>query len=343
MTETDVTRAAPPQGYDATERGAALFDRSQASKIELAGPDARLFLHNLCSQDVKDLREGAGAETFLTTAKARVVAHGVVNHVRWQGTNVLWLDTDPGQAERVLQHLNHFLISEQVELADRTGELALLRLAGPAAATILSKALATAAPELARWHHVIAPLDGREIVVRRQAALSLPGFDLWCAVAAGSVLRQRLIDAGAKFAAEATHEILRVEAGWPAFGRDVDENRFVAEIGRAAQAISYTKGCYLGQEPIVMARDRGQVNRMFMGLLCGAGAVLAPGTKLFHGDTEVGQVTSSVISPRLGQAIALAYVRRGNQEPGTALAIETAGGRQVLVCALPFAGAGVVK
>src|ERR1051325_7080847 len=132
--------------YVAATSEAALFDRSDVAKVELAGPDARLFLHNLCTQDVKNLPEGAGAELFLTTAKAKVVAHGIVSHVRWRGESVLWLDTDPGHAQRVLQHLNHFLISEQVELADRTSELASLRLAGPKAESLLCQVLAASPP-----------------------------------------------------------------------------------------------------------------------------------------------------------------------------------------------------
>jgi folate-binding protein YgfZ len=137
------------------------------------------------------------------------------------------------------------------------------------------------------------------------------------------------------------HEILRVEAGLPAFGCDIDDNRLVMEVGRAAQAISYTKGCFLGQEPIVMARDRGQVNRMLLGVVVAAGDELPRGARLFLGEAEVGQVTSSVRSPRLGQVIALAYLKRGHQEPGLQLAVEpTTDGRAAAVAALPFLSAG---
>src|SRR5205085_797197 len=95
----------------------------------------------------------------------------------------------------------------------------------------------------------------------------------------------------------AVHEMLRVEAGLPAFGSDIDEERLVMEVGRTARAISYTKGCFLGQEPIVMARDRGQVNRALLGVKVARGAALAHGARLFHAEAEVGQVTSSVYSP----------------------------------------------
>jgi folate-binding protein YgfZ len=324
--------------YAAARTGAALFDRSAAARIELAGPDAATFLHNLCTQDVKNLAEGGGCETFLTTAKARVVAHGAVSRVTWHGQSVYWFDTEPGEAERVLQHLNHFLISEQVELADRTALLGLLRVVGPSAAAIVAKACGATLPNLEPWRHVTLACDGAAVVVRYHNILNLSGYDCFCEAAQTPRLKERLIAAGALPAGVEAYELLRVESGWPVVGIDMDENRFVVEVGRGAQAICYTKGCYLGQEPIVMARDRGQVNRMLLGLLCGAGPALAAGSKLFQGDAEVGQVTSSVESPRLGQAIALAYIRRGSQEPGTKLTIEpVAAGRQGVVRTLPFA------
>jgi folate-binding protein YgfZ len=164
----------------------------------------------------------------------------------------------------------------------------------------------------------------------------VPGYDLLCPSAGAAELRQALLDAGAAPAGAAMFEVLRIEAGWPVCGKDMDENRFVVEVGRIAQAICYTKGCYLGQEPIVMARDRGHVNRTFLGLALAATQPATPGARVFHGDQEVGQVTSSTVSPRYG-AIALAYLRRGSQDPGTALEVETASGRVgAVVRALPF-------
>jgi folate-binding protein YgfZ len=324
--------------YTAARTGAALFDRSSAAKIELAGPEAAIFLHNLCTQDVKKLTDGEGCETFLTNAKARVVAHGAVSCLHWQGHPVYWFDTEPGQAERVLQHLNHFLISEQVELADRTRDVAMLRLIGPTAAKVLFRATLPVTPQTTAWHHNSGAYYNSQVIIRHHPGLDLPAFDCFCEATESPRLRERLVTADATPADSLTHELLRVEAGWPVVGIDMDENRFVVEVGRGAQAICYTKGCFLGQEPIVMARDRGQVNRMLLGILCGAGPVLTAGTKLFQGDAEVGQVTSSVESPRLGQTIALAYIRRGSQEPGTKLTIEPVpAGRQGVVSLLPFA------
>jgi folate-binding protein YgfZ len=152
---------------------------------------------------------------------------------------------------------------------------------------------------------------------------------------------QRLAQAGVPLASESIYEILRIEAGTPEFGKDIDENRLVFDIGRYPAAISFTKGCYLGQEPIVMARDRGHANRKLLGLIAASGDAVPPGAKVFRGDVEVGQVTSSAVSPRLG-AIALAYLRRGHQEPGTAVEIDVGASRRTKeVSSLPFSGASV--
>src|SRR5262249_2121769 len=118
-----------------------------------------------------------------------------------------------------------------------------------------------------------------------------------------------------------------VEAGTPLYGADVTENNLAPEVGRTAQAISYTKGCYLGQEPIVRLRDLGHANRELTGLRIDGPEPAPAGAKLWREGKEVGQVTSSVYSPALGTAIALAYVRRGSTEPGTAVEVESGGGR----------------
>jgi folate-binding protein YgfZ len=294
---------------------AALFDLSHRGLIELTGPEAAAFLHNLCTNDIKNLASGQGCAAFLCTAKAKVVASLWVFR---QGGS-FWLDLDPGLADRVAGHLDHFLISEQVEIANHSGQFAQLHLAGPAAATLVEKIAGTAQ-------------------VRPHDRLGLPGFDLLTAPAKAAELWSLLSAAGAQPAGLQALDILRVEAGLPVYGRDIDAERFVVEVGQK-DAICYTKGCYLGQEPIVMARDRGHVNRMLRGLRLGADVVL-PSAKVHRDGAEVGQVTSVVHSPTLGP-IALAYLRRGSWDAGILVEVEAATGRvKAEVVTLPFAGGG---
>jgi folate-binding protein YgfZ len=302
----------------AARRTAAFFDHADSGWIELSGPDAKLFLHNLATNDVQDLSAGQGREIFLTNHKARVVGHGIVGCYRQGDADVLLLEVDPSRKDGVLKHLNHYLISEQVELIDRTGQIARLTLLGPDTAAHVAALTGMTVNDLATWQHLPAqnPLESAWHI-RRQGFVTPPGFDLIAPTNQLAPLRSALVERGVKPATPETWETLRIEAGWPAFGHELDENRFVVETGRIEQAISYTKGCYLGQEPIVMARDRGQVNRQLRGLVFDGTAPVPMGTKLMQGEIEIVRVTSSAFSPSLGKAIALAYLYRGHQEPGT--------------------------
>ena len=310
------------QEYAAAREGAALFDQSHRGKVELTGPDARVFLHNLCTNDVRNLAAGAGCEVFCTTAKARVVAHGYLFH---EGA-AFWLDLAPGTAEKVIRHLDHFLISEQVEFADRTRELAQVHLAGPRAQALLAEMFPDL-PELGPLQHATrlfratAPCQ-----VRRNDRLGVPGYDVLCPPGEAAEVWQALTAAGATPAGLQAFEALRIEAGTPRYGVDMDDNTFAPEAGRTAQAISYSKGCYLGQEPIVMARDRGQINRTLVGLALPDGPV-PPRTAVYRDGKEVGHVTSSAWSPRSRAGVALAYLRRGSQEAGTGVEVDVEGRR----------------
>lgn len=324
----------PIAEYWRTYRHASVFDVSNRGKVELTGRDAPTFLHNLSTNDIANLPLGGGCEAFFTNAKAKVVGHAFIYHVRLgDGRDALWLDVAPGQARNLVQHLDHFLISEEVEVSDRTADFAQLHVAGPESPQVLARAIRAAMPDLAVCEHMERSIGDVVCHIRRHDPLGLPGYDLVCLQAWAAEVWQHLVAAGATPAGLDAYEILRVEASTPIMGLDCDANRFVVEVGRS-NAISYTKGCYLGQEPIVMARDRaGHVNRQFRGLRFQSDAPAAPGSILTAADgKEVGVVTSSIVSPRIG-AIGLGYVRRGHEQPGSQL---TSDGRQVTVAALPM-------
>jgi len=331
----------PAREYEQVRSHCGLFDLSHRAKVELTGSEASAFLHNLCTNDIMNLALGAGCEAFLTTNKAKVVAHMIVYHVRLHdGSDALWLDLAPGLAEKIIQHLDHYVISEQVEFADRTREFAHLHLAGPQATQVLERALVDDVPELDELQHMIRTFGANDTAhVRRHSPLGVPGYDIVCLKARAQNIWKMIQRAGAKPAGLQTWQTLRVEAGLPVQGVDLDENTFAPEVGRTAQAICYTKGCYLGQEPVVMARDRGQINRTLLGLRLSSGPVQR-GTLVYREGKEVGRVTSSVQSPLVGTGIALGYLRRGNWDAGTTVEVDVAGQRQgAVVTTLPFTGA----
>jgi folate-binding protein YgfZ len=324
--------------YRQALEGAALFDQSDHGKLEVGGPEAPAFLHNLCTNDVNNLPLGGGCEAYFCDARAKVRAHALIYHVLVAGgRHSFWLDVTPGYGAKLLQHLDRHLIAEQVELTDRTAEFAQMHLAGPRAKGVLEKALGERIPDLAEFQHMERTFGSNATChVRRHDPLGVPGYDVVCLNALAEGVWRLLIAAGAKPAGAQAFEILRVEAGTPVYGTDIDENRFVMEVPQALRAVSYAKGCYLGQEPIVMARDRaGHVNRAFLGVKVLEGDCMPAGTKLFRDGAEVGVITSCVRSPRLGAPLALGYLRRGHQDPGLRLEADTAEGKRP-VEVLPF-------
>jgi folate-binding protein YgfZ len=298
-----------------------------------------MFLGNLCTNDTANLPLGGGCEAYFCDPRAKVQFAVWVYHVRLHdGRHAMWVETTPGRDAELVKYLDRYLISEQVEIANVTEQFAQFHLAGPKAAEVLGQALGDRVPELPEFAHMERTFGaGATCSIRRRDPLGLPGFDLVCLKDRAEGVRALLLAAGAVAGTPETFELLRIEAGTPVFGIDIDANRFVMEVGRAPRAVSYTKGCFLGQEPIVMARDRaGHVNRAFLGLKVLDGGPLPAGTKLLRDGQEVGVVTSSCHSPRLGLPVALAYLRWKHQEPGTGMEAETPAGKQAVeVVGLP--------
>src|SRR5262249_41644468 len=191
----------------------------------------------------------------------------------------------------------------------RTGDHAQMTLAGPAARTVLEKALGEKPPEsqgLRIWEAKFPA--GTTSQIRSNDALGAGGFDIVCPRTFAEAAWEALVAAGAHPAGAETYHVLRVEAGTPLYGQDLDENNLAMEIDRTAQAISYTKGCFPGQEPICRARDLGHVNWSFRGLKLAGNDLPARGTKLLRNGEAAGHITSAVYSPGAATVLALGYV-----------------------------------
>jgi folate-binding protein YgfZ len=325
--------------YQAATSTAALFDTSSAGKLELTGPDAPMFLANLSTNDTKNLPLGGGCEAYFCDSRAKVQFAAWIYHVRLgDGRHAMWVETTPGRNAELVKYLDRYLISEQVEIADVTDRFAQFHLSGPKAADVLAKALGEPVPELPEFAHMERTFGANATCsIRRRDLLGFPGFDIVCLKERADGVRGMLVAAGATPSTPETFETLRIEAGVPIYGIDIDAERAVMEVGQFARAVSYTKGCFLGQEPIVMARDRtGHAVRTFLGLKVLEGGPLPAGAKVFRDGQEVGVVTSSAHSPRLGLPVALGYLKWKHQEPGTKMEAETPAGRQpVEVVGLP--------
>ena len=319
--------------YQAARQSAALFDRSHVGKLLLTGNDAPDFLHNISTNDLKNLPLGGGAETYFCDSKAKALFVAIVYHIRHENDHALWLSTTPDYNEGLYKHLDRFLIAEAVTIHDMTDAYSQFHLAGPEAITILNKLLDGSLPELAEFQHIDVEItQGCIVSVRRNDELGLPGYNLVCQNNQAETLRQSVIDAGATPAGISAYEILRIEAGTPLQGVDFDETRFVLEISNVKRAISYTKGCFPGQEPIVMARDRsGRVNRAFRHFVPKVDTSIPVGSKLLAEGKEVGIVTSATMSPQYNGPLGLGYVKWTHQEPGTILQLTVDGENQANV------------
>ena len=315
-------------GYVAAREGAALFDRSPRGKIAVAGADRRAYLHAMLTNDVSSLQGGGGCYAAYLTPQGRMIADMVVLDLG----DMLLLDLDRSVAADVLSKLDQFVFTEDVKLGDLTEAFAKLVVAGPAAAAIVATVVegadggALRADDLSGWppfRNLRARFRGQVAVVAASDDLGVPAFDLYIERPCLDQLSSALAAAGATKAGPEDWEVLRVEAGRPAFGADMDGTTIPLEAGIDSRAISFTKGCYPGQEVVirVVHRGHGRIARRIAGLVIDGAEVPGTGDALRSGDREAGKVTSAAWSPLMGAPIALAMVQRDFFEPGTALSI----------------------
>lgn len=314
--------------YRAVRTAAGVVDRSTYGVVEVTGKDRAAFLHAMLSNEVKKLAPGTGvAAAFLDIhGKVQFIVTSLVLEDR-----ILML-VPPGSAAPLIELFDKFLFSEKAYFDDVSDRQTILMVAGPAAASVLGKAPALTAP----WDHGEASIGSVPVrVIRGAGETGEP--ELWILGARddGEALWRALVAAGARPVGLLAADVLRVEAGTPIPGHDVDDTVLLPEIPHAA-LVSHTKGCYIGQEVVVRIRDRGHVNRRLTGLTLEGDTVPAPGSALFADDKNVGRVTSAVRSLALGRPIALAFVRR-EYAAGVALVVkDPAGDLSATVTALPF-------
>lgn len=281
-----------------------LLDRSERGKLLVSGTDAAEYLQGQVTNDVESLDVGEGQYAALLDRKGHMQAD---LRVLRRAEEEIWVDTEAVALPGVLRHLTMYSVGREVAVADVTAEEAILSLIGPRAVEIAGTA---AMPEYA---NEAASLSGVEFL----AVGTREGIDLVCAAAEAERLREALLAAGAVGVGAEAAEILRVEAGVPRFGTEMTSETMPAEAGIVEDAVSFTKGCYIGQETVARLHYKGKPNRHLRGLRLSAPA--EPGTALLLGEKEVGRLGSAVVSPAFGP-IALGILRR-EAEPGAELAV----------------------
>jgi len=330
--------------YDALRKSVGILDLSSRGRLCLVGEDRQRFLNGQVTNDVAALRPGQGCYAALITAKGKMLSD--LNVYVMQGE--ILLDFEPGIAANVTQRLEKFIIADDVQVIDAVPSYGLLSVQGPTSSAVLKRTFPDVDLPI-HWMHFIALNDPAlgEMYIMQRPRTAAASFDIFVPVAGLQSTWEKLIQAsqaigGCACGWEAL-EMLRIEAGIPRYGADMDETNLPPEAGLEASAISYKKGCYIGQEVIARIRTYGQVAKTLRGLKLSGDLASLPqkGDRLFAADKEVGYLTSAIHSPALGKNIALGYVRRESNQIGAELRLQTATGEgTATIVELPFARNG---
>ncbi|HWE92450.1 MAG TPA: glycine cleavage T C-terminal barrel domain-containing protein [Tepidisphaeraceae bacterium] len=342
----------PQAEYAAIRKGAALVDLPQRGILELTGADRLSFLNNLLTNQTWDkatkagLPAGQGVYAFFLNTKGRIVAD--VNVIE-RGDRTL-LDMDARMVEAARGAFDKFLFREQVKMVNQIGTLHTIALHGPGAGKIIEEALGVSLPtESGQLGSVEGRLFDEPATVWRDDVCGVPGFHVVVTTAAARKVWMGLVSQfyenhepghrRLRPAGWAAFNATRIEAGRPLFGIDFDDSVLPAETGQLARAVSFTKGCYLGQEIVARMHARGQVARQLVGLRMADDALPMAGTLIYDDkDNQVGGVTSSTVSPVLSNAcIAIGFVKKPFVPAGSVLNVPAEGAvRKATVVELPF-------
>jgi tRNA-modifying protein YgfZ len=358
-----------PADYQAALEGAALYDESDAGRIFMRGRDRADLLHRLSTGDILRLRPGQGTRSVLTTPIGRIVDLLTVHALE----DSLLLATSPGQGPTIFGHLKkNIFFNDQVTLEPAGRSYGQLALFGPAAGALLGQIAGSPLGDLPPHHIAPIELGGAQALVAGRLPLGGPSFTLYISGGALEAVRAMLLAAGAAPLSAESFDILRVERGYGAFGHELGQEYIPLETG-LLDAVSFTKGCYVGQEIIARMESRNRLAKQLRGLKLTTNdqrpttnattdkearrqgneeqinllvsrspglpvsSVVVPG-KLEVGGKEAGDLTSVAVSPRFG-LIALAYVRTAHAEPGSVVSIAGADLAGEVV-ELPFDRAG---
>ena len=272
-----------------------------------------MFLNGLITNDMKTLALNSWMPAVFPNVQGRLIAAVRIIH-RDDG---FLIDTERATLEAIAKLLGRFTLAGDFQVRDLSSETAMLSVQGRKAARAVGEALDETAASIARAGVASAKIENGKVTIIRATHSGEDGFDLFVDANAAEDLRRSLIAAGAAPFGHEVAEILRIEAGIPRFGIDMDETKVVTETN-LDDAVSFTKGCYIGQEIIARIKYRGHVAKKLTGVLLDQTVALESGAKILSDDDkEIGIVTSATISPRLKQTIALVYVKYDYLAPGT--------------------------
>ena len=282
-----------------------VYDLNWRSKIALTGSDRVRWLNGMATNNIRDLAPGHGVYNFLLNAQGRIQA----DFYAFNRGESLLVDLERSQRDKVLQLFDHYIIADDVEVADISDKLTALGLTGPNSRQVLESA-GIAVPDLAYLRFADLTWQEQSITVLRSGEEAKESWQVWIVPEQVSAFWDALVKAGATPSGAFALNLFRIARGIPQFGVDIRDKDLPQETGQT-RALNFTKGCYLGQEIVERIRSRGAVHRQFTAFVV-EGALPAPGTKILVDEKEVGEITSSadLPLPTGNRAVALGYLRR---------------------------------
>lgn len=327
-----------PAEYEAIRHGVALLDFSSAGKLQVSGKNSIQFLNGLVSNDVKSLEPGDGVLAAFPNLQGKLLA---LSRIYNTGAYLL-IELDAINREKIFKNLSRFVPAGEFFINDISDQYSLISLQGPRSGGLIEALTGQSLSGVAQYKIFEGQISQSKILIATHNRCGEAGFDLFVAAGDTSQVLETILSRGVEFgvrpAGGLAFEIARIEAGVPREGVDAGEDYIILET-ELGDAVSYTKGCYLGQEVIARIHWRGQPAKRLRGLLIDSEQLPAPGTEVHANDgKKVGSITSSARSFALDRFIALAYIHRYYIAPGTEFMLkqgETETGRAQLV-ELPF-------
>ncbi len=330
--------------YEAVRNGVGLADLSDRGKLRLGGKEHLKFLQGMLTNDVMKLDGGKGMYAAILTVKGRMVSDMRV----YREKDSVFLDLEPGLNTKVGELLKKFRLSYKADIDDLTESTGLVSVHGPSAADLLGEVIGEKNLPVNEFDHVRGSVHGREVTVVKVNRTGEEGYDIYAANEGLSDLWGLLTEKGKGLGiipvGRDALEILRIEAGIPVYGIDMDEETIPIEAG-IWSALNFEKGCYVGQEVVARIKWRGHVNWHLLGFISDGDRAPERGSEVYMEEKKIGRITSGGLSPSLGKPIALGYIRREFKEPGTRVEIRSQDGsiEHAEVAALPFLGGQTVQ
>jgi folate-binding protein YgfZ len=328
---TAAARFGNPQAeFETLRTGCGVYDLGFRAKISLTGGDRVRWLNGMVTNNIRDLAVGSGVYAFLLNPQGHILGD-LYAYNRGESITV---DTDAGQAEKILATFDRYIIMDDVDVTNLSEQLTALGIAGPKAREVLAAA-GFVIPEMQPLQVQSVKWQSAECSLIRGEDAEHPSYEIWLEPASVRQLWDALLAAGAAPVGSEALELQRIVSGIPRYGVDIRERDLPQETEQA-RALNFDKGCYVGQEIVERIRSRGAVHRKFIGFVADGTEPIAPGTKVVAGEKEVGEITSAASLRFAGQekAVALGYIRREVGVPGRKVTIGTA---RATVASLPVA------